>query len=97
MVMVASRPSLVMAPSRVRVVPVSGGRPLAYPLPLGRTAIAARHLRAHAALVQKHQIPGIDLAYFFAPGLPPPPGFGAVLLGRVKRFFLRRNPSRSST
>ena len=28
-----------------------------------------------------------QLVYCFAPGLPPPPGFGAVLLGRVKRFF----------
>lgn len=34
-----------------------------------------------------------QLVYCFAPGLPPPPGFGAVLLGRVKRFFYAATPA----
>src|ERR1035437_1050435 len=74
-------------PQQSEGVPVSSRRALAYPLPLGRTAIAADHLGAHPPLVQKHQILRINLVYCLAPGLPPPPGFGAVLLGRVRRFF----------
>src|ERR1035437_8835855 len=80
-------------PQQSEGVPVSSRRALAYPLPLGRTAIAADHLGAHPALVQKHQILRIDLVYCLAPGLPPPPGFGAVLLGRVKRFFFAATPA----
>src|SRR5208282_522025 len=67
------------------------------PLSRQRPPVTACHLRGHAALVQKHQLPRIDPAYLVPPRLSPLPAFCRVVLGGVERFFLSRHPIRTST
>jgi hypothetical protein len=55
--------------------------------------IAARHLRGHAALIQKDKPSRVDLDYQFPPRLPPPKTLTAVLFLGVQRFFYAANPS----
>lgn len=44
-----------------------------------RAAVIPGHLRAGAALVEKHQLVGRDRAYRLPPRLPPTLGFRCVL------------------
>src|ERR1700744_2297677 len=60
-------------------------------------AIAPRHLRGDAALVEEDEPRRIDLPGGFLPELPLRPDPLGVLLGGMDRLFLRRRPIRFST
>jgi hypothetical protein len=66
------------------------------PFAARRTAIAARHIRRHAAFVDKDQPAGVQLRLDVAPGLPCRGDIGTALLRGVLGLFLRVNSSRRS-
>jgi hypothetical protein len=52
-------------------------------------AVNARHLGRSPGLVDEDQTLGIEIKLAFEPGLAPLQNVGSVLLGRVRRLFLR--------
>ena len=74
-------------------MPVSGRRSLAHPLAARGASIAARHLRGNTALVEKHQLLRIELAYPLPPRLTPQPAYVGVLFTGVQRFFYAAVPN----
>jgi hypothetical protein len=67
----------------------------AQPLAAWRPAIAPRHVRRRPGFVNEDQPFGIEIELAVEPLLAPLQDVGTVLLGRVRRLFLRVIPRRS--
>ena len=58
------------------------------PFPLGRAAVAARHIGRGPGLVDEDQLLRIEIELAFEPGLATFQNVGPLLLGRVRGLFL---------
>jgi hypothetical protein len=52
-------------------------------------AVSASHVGRSPGLIDEDQAVGIEIKLAFEPGLAPLQDVGAVLLGRMRRLFLR--------
>jgi len=93
MVMVATRPSTLIAPSTVSVRQWPAG---VASLPSWSAAKASRHLRGRSAFVDEHQPAGIDVRYLFARRLTAATAFFALVRGRRSTLFQTQVPNRRS-
>ena len=72
-----------------RRFPVAMGNADTQAFAAAAAAVRASHVGRSPGLIDKDQAFGIEIELAFEPGLAPLQDVGAVLLGRVRRLFLR--------
>src|SRR5579863_2330053 len=77
-----------------RGLPVSVRGAHAQPLASEAASVAARHVGAGPAFVHEYQSVGIEVDLLLQPGRSPAQDVRAILLGGMRRLFLRVSPRR---